>query len=198
VKRGDWILRRILGTPTPPPPADAGSLPADDKLFGGLTLKAKLEQHKRNASCANCHARIDPLGFSLEHYDSTGRWRDRYADGNPVEDAGTLVDKTEIKGMDGLLKYLRSKEPQVRKNLSYKLVGYALGRTVLASDQLLIERMSQSGGDATFAQLAAEIAVSKQFRNRREGEENPETTPAKSKVAVRSPAIRRNGLVSRN
>lgn len=198
VKRGDWILRRILGTPTPPPPADAGSLPADDKLFGGLTLKAKLEQHKRNASCANCHARIDPLGFSLEHYDSTGRWRDRYADGNLVEDAGTLVDKTEIKGMDGLLKYLRSKEPQVRKNLSYKLVGYALGRTVLASDQLLIERMSQSGGDATFAQLAAEIAVSKQFRNRREGEENPETTPAKSKVAVRSPAIRRNGLVSRN
>jgi hypothetical protein len=184
VKRGDWILRRILGTPTPPPPADAGSLPADDKLFGGLTLKAKLEQHKRNASCANCHMRIDPLGFSLEHYDSTGRWRERYADGNPVEDAAALPDKTEIKGVNGLLEYLRSKDALVRKNLSYKLVGYALGRTVLASDQLLIERMTQSGGDATISQLAAEIAVSKQFRNRRAGEESPETTPAKSKVAM--------------
>ena len=63
VKRGDWLLRRILGTPTPPPPADAGSLPADDKMFGGLSLKAKLEQHKRNATCANCHTRIDPLGL---------------------------------------------------------------------------------------------------------------------------------------
>jgi hypothetical protein len=189
VKRGDWILRRILGTPTPPPPADAGSLPADDKLFGGLSLKAKLEQHKRNASCANCHTRIDPLGFSLEHYDPTGRWRERYPDGNPVEDAAALPDKTEIRGVDGLLNYLRLKEPQVRKTLSYKLVGYALGRTVLASDQLLIERMSQAGGDATFAQLAAEIAVSKQFRNRRGREENSDAGPAKSKVAVN--AVRR-------
>jgi mono/diheme cytochrome c family protein len=183
VKRGDWILRRILGTPTPPPPADAGSLPADDRLFGGLSLKAKLEQHKRNASCANCHVRIDPLGFSLEHYDSTGRWRERYPDGNPVDTTAALPDKTEIKGVDGLLEYLRSKESQVRRNLSYKLVGYALGRTVLASDQLLIERMSAAGGDATIAQLAAEIAASKQFRNRRRREEGPEA-PAKSKIAL--------------
>jgi mono/diheme cytochrome c family protein len=183
VKRGDWILRRILGTPTPPPPADAGSLPADDKLFGGLSLKAKLEQHKRNASCANCHTRIDPLGFSLEHYDPTGRWRERYPDGNPIEDAAALADKTEIKGVDGLLKYLQSKETQVRKTLSYKLVGYALGRTVLASDQLLIERMTQEGGDATFAQLATEIATSKQFRRHRGREERPEA-PANSKVAT--------------
>jgi mono/diheme cytochrome c family protein len=191
VKRGDWILRRILGTPTPPPPADAGSLPADDKLFGGLSLKAKLEQHKRNASCANCHTRIDPLGFSLEHYDPTGRWRERYPDGNLIEDAAALPDKTEIKGVDGLLKYLQSKEAQVRKNLSYKLVGYALGRTVLASDQLLIERMTQAGGDATFGRLAAEIAISKQFRNRRGREESPETAPAKSKVAIKPMGTRR-------
>ncbi len=173
VKRGDWILRRILGTPTPPPPADAGSLPADDKLFGGLSLKAKLERHKRNASCANCHSRIDPLGFSLEHYDPTGRWRERYPDGNPIEDAATLADKTEIKGVDGLLKYLESKEAQIYKTLSLKLIGYALGRSALASDQSLIERMTQAGGDATFARLATEIAISKQFRNRRGREESP-------------------------
>jgi mono/diheme cytochrome c family protein len=173
VKRGDWILRRILGTPTPPPPADAGSLPADDKLFGGLSLKAKLEQHKRNATCANCHLRIDPLGFSLEHFDPTGRWRETYPDGNPIEDSAALADKTQIAGVDGLLDYLRGKDAQVRKTLSYKLVGYALGRTVLASDQLLIERMLKTGGDATFAQLATEIATSKQFRYRLARKESP-------------------------
>ena len=60
---------------------DAGSIPADDKLFGGLSVREKLEEHKRNATCANCHMRIDPLGFPLEHYDSTGRWREKYSDG---------------------------------------------------------------------------------------------------------------------
>jgi len=188
VKRGDWILRRILGTPTPPPPADAGSLPPDDKMFGGLSLKAKLEQHKRNATCANCHLRIDPLGFSLERYDSTGRWRDKYTDGNVIEDSAALPDKTQINGVDGLLNYVGSKDAQVRKTLSYKLVGYALGRTVLASDQMLIERMVQAGGEATFAQLATEIAISKQFRNRQGQEESPsslpEQAPAKSKIAI--------------
>jgi len=187
VKRGDWILRRILGTPTPPPPADAGSLPADDKQFGGLTLKAKLEQHKRNATCANCHTRIDPLGFSLERYDPTGRWREKYADGNAIEDSAVLADKTEINGVGGLLKYAQSKDEQIRKTLSYKLVGYALGRTVLASDQLLVERMVKAGGGATFAQLATEIATSKQFRNRLGQEEAPAKT-ASSKVAINAAA----------
>jgi mono/diheme cytochrome c family protein len=180
VKRGDWLLRRILNTPTPPPPADAGSLPADDKLFGGLSLKAKLEQHKRNANCANCHTRIDPLGFSLERFDSIGRWRETYADGKPIEDAAALPDKTEIAGVDGLLRYLRGKETQVRKTLSYKLVGYALGRTVGASDQALIERMAAKGGDATFTQLAMEIAMSRQFRYRQAQDESPAATKSTS------------------
>jgi hypothetical protein len=166
VKRGDWVLRRILGTATPPPPADAGSIPADDKLFGGMTVKQRLEVHKRNATCANCHLRIDPLGFSLEHYDSTGRWRDHYADGKAIEDSAALADKTEIAGVDGLLKYLNSREDQVLKTLSRKLIGYALGRTVLISDQPLIDKLIANGGNATFSQLAAEIAASPQFRNR--------------------------------
>ncbi|HEX4951254.1 MAG TPA: DUF1592 domain-containing protein [Blastocatellia bacterium] len=186
VKRGDWILRRILGTPVPPPPADAGSLPADDKLFGGLTLKQKLEQHKRNATCANCHYRIDPLGFSLERYDSTGRWRDKYADGSAIEDSAALPDKSEISGVDGLLRYLKNKDAQVRKTLSYKLVGYALGRTVTAADQALIERMTAKGNDATFTQLALEIATSKQFRYRLNREDALDPNSTKPKIALNS------------
>ncbi|HUS08506.1 MAG TPA: DUF1592 domain-containing protein, partial [Bryobacteraceae bacterium] len=166
VKRGDWVLRRILGTPVPPPPADAGKLPADDKQFGGLSLHDKLEAHKRNPTCATCHVRIDPLGFPLEHFDSIGRWREKYSDGNSIHDAGVLKDKTEIAGIDGLLNYLRTQEKQVVRTVSYKLVGYALGRTVQPSDELLMDRMAGSGGSTGFSQLISEIVTSKQFRYR--------------------------------
>jgi len=179
VKRGDWVMRRILGTPVPPPPADAGKLPADDKQFGGMTLREKLEAHKRNATCASRHLRIDPLGFPLEHYDSTGRWREKYVDGKEIYDGGTLLDKTEISGAKGLLDYLHTKEDQVRRQLSYKLIGYALGRMVLPSDTPLIDQMVAAGGKTTFADLAAQIATSRQFRNR----PSKELVPAKQIAA---------------
>jgi hypothetical protein len=165
VKRGDWILRRVLGTPVPPPPPDAGSIPADDKLFGGLSVKDRLQAHKRNATCANCHSRMDPLGFSLEHYDSTGRWRDKYPDGKPVDDTGTLSDKTQIDGVKGLLTYLQSQDALVRRTLSWKLLGYAFGRTVMASDQPLIGQMTAHGPDTKFSELVTAIVTSDQFRN---------------------------------
>ncbi|HEY1337313.1 MAG TPA: DUF1592 domain-containing protein, partial [Bryobacteraceae bacterium] len=172
VKRGDWVLRRVLGVAVPPPPADAGSIPADDKLFGGLSLKQKLEAHKRNATCATCHMRIDPLGFALEHYDSTGRWREKYADGKPIDDTSSLSDQTQIAGVQGLLDYLKTKESQVMRTFSTKLTGYALGRTVQASDQLLIDRMVALGGHASFSDVVAELVKSKQFRNRQGREES--------------------------
>ena len=150
-----------------------GKLPADDKDFGNLSLREKLEAHKRNASCANCHVRIDPLGFPLEHYDSTGRWREKYSDGKPIDDSGVLSDQTEIAGVPGLLDYLKVKEDQVRRTLATKLLGYALGRTVQASDQLLIDRLVATGGNATFSQLAAEIVTSKQFRSHLGREDAP-------------------------
>ncbi len=166
VKRGDWVLRRILGTPMPPPPADAGSLPADDKQFGGLSVKARLEVHKRNPTCATCHVRIDPMGFPLEKYDSTGRWRETYTDGKQVDDTATLPDQTAVDGVDGLLSYLKEKDSQVRKTMSSKLVGYALGRTVQASDLPLIDKMVATGNETGFSTLIGEIVTSRQFRYR--------------------------------
>ncbi|MDE3196472.1 MAG: DUF1588 domain-containing protein, partial [Acidobacteriota bacterium] len=183
VKRGDWILRRILNTPTPPPPANAGSIPADDKLFGGLSLRDKLEAHKRNATCANCHARIDPLGFPLEHYDSTGRWRDKYADGKDIYDSGVTFDHASIEGADGLMNYLKTKDDLVRRTLATKLIGYSLGRTVLPSDLPLIDKMAAAGGDAPFSDLIADIVTSKQFRTRLGREDVPVKSPAKPATA---------------
>ena len=80
VKRGDWVLRRVLGTPPPPPPPNAGSIAADDVADDGLSARERLARHSRQASCAHCHSRFDPLGFALEHFDPIGRWRDAYRD----------------------------------------------------------------------------------------------------------------------
>ncbi|MDP3070685.1 MAG: DUF1592 domain-containing protein [Opitutaceae bacterium] len=177
VKRGDWLLRRILGTPTPPPPADAGSLPSDPKEFGSMTLRQKLDDHKRNPACANCHLRIDPLGFPLEAFDAVGRFRTAYDDGVAVDMTGEFADKTTIVGADGLLTYLRGKEALVMTTLAKKMLGYALGRTVLASDRPLIAEMTAAGGDATFADLAVKIATSRQFRHR-EGRDEEAARPS--------------------
>jgi hypothetical protein len=196
VKRGDWVLRRILGTPTPPPPPDAGSIPADDKTFAGLTLRQKLAQHKRNATCANCHLRIDPLGFPLEGFDAVGRARDKYPDGNPVDVTGEFADKTTISGTDGLLKYLQAKDTLVMKTLSKKMIGYALGRTVLASDQPLVNEMIAAGNGASFSDLAIKIVTSRQFRTR-EGQGDdaaaPKTPAAATVAALNPPSTPRAG-----
>ena len=171
VKRGDWVLRRILGTPTPPPPPDAGSIPADPTAFGGMTLRQRLTEHKRNATCANCHLRIDPLGFPLEGFDNLGRTREKYDDGNAVDVTGEFADKSTIVGADGLLGYLRTRDSQVMKTLSRKMLGYALGRTVLASDTPLVTEMVTAGETATFWDLAVKIVTSRQFRHRQGQEE---------------------------
>ncbi len=176
VRRGDWVLRRILGTAVPPPPPDAGSIPADDKLFGGLSVRERLQVHKRNATCATCHTRIDPLGFPLEHYDSTGRWRDKYSDGKPIDDSGALSDNSQIGGVGGLLDYLETRQAdQVRRTLAHKLVGYALGRTLQLSDQPLVDHFVSAGSQAGFSELVAQIVTSKQFRNRGVQEDSPAT-----------------------
>ncbi|WP_169973381.1 DUF1592 domain-containing protein [Tautonia rosea] len=168
VKRGDWVLRRVVGTPVPPPPADVGSIPADDVRGDGLTIRQRLEAHRSDASCINCHARIDPLGFALEQFDPLGRWRNSYRDGQPIDPSGTLADGTIISGPDGLRDYLHRERLQFYKTFSTKLLGYALGRAEMASDRPLIERMTDElNHGARFSELIIQIVSSKQFRNRR-------------------------------
>ncbi|MGE5757184.1 MAG: DUF1592 domain-containing protein, partial [Planctomycetaceae bacterium] len=168
VKRGDWVLRRVVGTPVPPPPANVGSIPADDVLPDGLTVRQRLEAHRKNASCVNCHARIDPLGFALEPFDPLGRWRDAYGDGRPIDASGTLRDGTTLSGPEGLRDYLRREKAQFHRTISTKLLGYALGRPEMASDRPSIEVMMDDlakGGH--FADLVVWIVTSGQFRNQR-------------------------------
>jgi len=168
VKRGDWILRRVLGTPVPPPPADAGSLPPDEKFDSRLTMKQRLAAHQKLASCRHCHARIDPLGFTLERFDAVGRWRETYRDGKAIDPGGKLHDGTEISGMAGLRGYLAQHESQFHRNLCTKLAGYALGRSESIADAKLIDGMTAAlADDPRFSTLVDRIVRSRQFRYRR-------------------------------
>ena len=182
VKRGDWVLRRVLGTPTPPPPGDAGTLPGDDKSFNGQTLRQRLTEHKRNAACAACHLRIDPLGFPLEGFDAVGRPRTTYSEGQPVDDTGELADDKTLVGAAGLLQYLQTQDRQVMTTLSRKLLGYALGRTVLASDRPLVAEMAAAGPNASIADLVTKIVTSRQFRYR-VGDDRPALRQAQGKLS---------------
>lgn len=172
VKRGDWVLRRILGTPTPPPPANAGTIPADDKNFGGMTLKERLAAHQRNATCAGCHSRIDPLGFPLEKFDAVGKLRATYADGKPIEDSSLTHDRASIEGVTGLETYLKANDKLVMRNFARKLLGYSLGRTMTIGDQPLIDQLSAAGSETNLSKLITQIVTSKQFRNRRAAEDS--------------------------
>ena len=167
VKRGDWILRRVLGATIPPPPADAGSIAADEVVDDGKSIRQRLIAHRRDVSCHNCHARFDAFGFALENFDPVGRWRTQYRDQNPVETSGELRDGRELSGVDGLHDYLRDELPRFHETLATRLLGYSLGRQDEVGDRSLIVELQQhmqNGGGMTG--LLERIVVSRQFRYR--------------------------------
>ncbi|MEQ9410963.1 MAG: DUF1592 domain-containing protein [Fuerstiella sp.] len=170
VKRGDWILRRVLGTAVPPPPADAGSIAADEVVADGLSILERLEAHRRDASCRNCHARFDALGIALENYDSLGRWREQYSDSKPVQTSGTLRGEKEISGIDGLHEYLSGRQDLFHQTLARKLLGYALGRRESVGDIPLVDELTEHmNNDGGMQGLVERIVTSRQFRYHQAG-----------------------------
>jgi hypothetical protein len=131
------------------------------------------------------------MGFPLEHFDSTGRWREEYPDGKPIDDRGEMLDKSIIPGVQGLLTYLKSQEPKVELTLAHKLIGYALGRTVQGSDQVLVDKMVTAGSSATMADLVSMVVTSAQFRDTAP---NTPATPA----AAAKPPLNTAGLQPKN
>lgn len=178
VKRGDWILRRVLGTAVPPPPADAGSIAADEVVASGKSIRQRLEAHRREPSCHNCHSRFDAFGFALENFDPLGRFRKNYRDGKPVETSGILRDETEIAGADGLRKYLLSQQSRFHETLARRLLGYSLGRRESVGDLALIDQLKEDMKRGRgIADLLNRIVASRQFRYHRSQSE-PTTSQA--------------------
>ncbi len=137
VLRGKWILDAILGTPPPPPPPD---VPALEEPTGPTprTVRELLTQHRANPVCAGCHGRIDPLGFALENYDALGRWRTEES-GKPVDAKGTLPDGTSFEGPEQLKAALMDRKELFIRNLSNKMLGYALGRGLTLKDSCVVD-----------------------------------------------------------
>ena len=129
VVRGKWLLENILGTPPPPPPPNVPEL-KERKDSGEMTsLRQRLEAHRASPVCANCHSRMDPIGFAFENFDAVGRWRETDADA-PIDSSGVLPDGTAFEGLPELRQVLLSRRDEFVTTVTEKLLTYAVGRGI--------------------------------------------------------------------
>jgi hypothetical protein len=129
VLRGAYILENITGTPPSPPPPNVEAFKENKEGEKAKTVREIMEQHRANPSCNACHGVMDPLGFSLENFDTIGAWRakDRFA-GTMIDASGKLVDGTSVSGPDDLRKALMTRPEQFVQTMTEKLLMYSLGR----------------------------------------------------------------------
>jgi hypothetical protein len=155
-----------MGAPVPrPPPGVEADLKAEDVAAKPTTVRARLERHRTNPSCAMCHQIMDPIGFSLENFDLVGRWRDH--DGtSPVDTSGKLVDGTPLSSPQALRQALLSRSDSFITSLTEKLLTYALGRRIEHFDQPAIRaivRDAHRDGDR-FSAIVLGIVNSEPFQ----------------------------------
>jgi hypothetical protein len=166
ILRGIWVSEALLGEKLPKPPPGTPQLPDDEAATGGLSVRELVERHSRDAKCAVCHTRIDPIGFSLEAYDAIGRQRTTDLGDRPVEVDAKMKDGTEFSGLDGLRTYLLTKRRDtIARQFSRKLLGYALGRGVQLSDEPLLEEITRIvSSNRPIGDVVEAIVRSPQFR----------------------------------
>ena len=167
VKRGKWVLETLLNAPPPPPPAEVPELKDGAELTG--TLRQRMEQHRADALCASCHARMDPIGFGLENFDAIGAWRDK--DGKePVDASGELATGEKFRDALGLTKILaEQKKEQFARAFADKLLTYALGRGLEYTDKCALDEITQSAAkeDHRFSVVVLGIVRSVPFQKER-------------------------------
>src|SRR5581483_4495034 len=168
VLRGKWVLEEILGTPPPPPPPLVKSLPPDDSPVDGLTLRQQLEKHRAQPECAACHVRMDPLGFGLENFDPIGAWRARIGN-QPVDASGVLPDGEKFEGPAQLKKVLLGRKEEFIRNLTRKMLAFALGRGLEYYDTPAVNRITKAlaSHDYRSSVLISQIVQSFPFEYRR-------------------------------
>jgi hypothetical protein len=177
VKRGYWVVRRLLGEQIPPPPPTVPELPKDEANLGELTLPQVLARHRDNAACAGCHRRFDSVGLVFEGFGPVGERRATDLGGRAVQTVATFPDGQERAGLEGLRAYLREKrQGDYVDNLCRKLFSYALGRGLLLSDEKALGEM-RAGLEAdryALGSLVEAIVTTPQFLNKR-GRDDPRT-----------------------
>ncbi len=176
VKRGKWILENLLGDPPPSAPPNVPSLEQAHQE-GNVSLRERLEIHRSNPSCAGCHKLMDPIGLGLENFDAIGKWRDTESN-LPIQAQGTLADGRPFQGPSELVRLLSERKPQMVRNISARMLTYALGRGLQRQDRCDIDRIvdaTHQHGDAIAAIVQA-IVQSDAFQQRA-AIESPQSVP---------------------
>ena len=181
VLRGKYILDVVLGSPPPPPPADVPAL-NEDKVGTPASLREALSRHRSDPICSSCHSRMDPLGFGLENYDPIGRWRTEEGKA-PIHVGGTLPNGEEFSTPAQLKLLLQKDIPEFTRNLTEKMLIYALGRGLEPYDKPLIRSIVKKMGESEyrFQTLVREIVHSLPFQARRGQQSSTQTTQVAAK-----------------
>ena len=167
VIRGVWVLENILGMPSPPPPKNVPALTPDTR--GAKTPRELLAAHTAEASCAVCHAQIDPVGFALENYDPVGRWRTKWPSSDaPIDATGTLPDGTAVKSPVEFKAWLVANIDLFSTCVAEKLMTYAIGRMPNYAERREIEGIVRANREAGkgFQDLVIDLIDSRTFRSR--------------------------------
>lgn len=138
VKRGVWLLEKLFGTPPSPPPPNVP--PIEPDIRGATTIRQQLEKHRSVQACADCHAKIDPLGFALEAYDPVGHFRNAYPNGAAIDTSGDYRGQP-INSPADIRAYLLKHPDLLAQNLAHRLLTYALGRPLGFTDQPALRRL---------------------------------------------------------
>lgn len=176
VKRGKWVLENLLAQAPPPPPPTVPPLDETTQAAAGASLRQRMEQHRADPMCSSCHSVMDPIGFSLEHFDGIGAWREK--DGTfPVDASGLLPSGEKFAGAEGLTRLiLEKRRDQFVRCLAEKALIYALGRGLEYYDRCALDRITErvSRNHYRFSSLIMAVVESVPFQMRRgEGESQP-------------------------
>lgn len=181
VVRGIWVLESLLGTPPSPPPPDVE--PIDPDVRGAKTVKQLLSKHRTVQACADCHAKIDPLGFPLEYFDPVGGYRPSYYRSRfwknseqtttripsyPVDGSATLISGEFVNDPGSLKKALSEKNHLLVKNLASKLLSYGTGRILSLRDSAEVKSIADSVCDNNFGfrDLVVKVVTSQAFKQK--------------------------------
>ena len=170
VKRGFWVVHKVLGEHIPAPPADVVALPAKETDTNGKTVRELLAAHVSDVKCARCHVRFDSVGLSMEGFDAIGRRRTKDLAGRPVDDLVELPNQSQARGIPDFAQYLvLHRYAEFERTFCRKLLGYALGRSLQLSDEVLLDTMQAqlAANDGRMVPLFESIVLSPQFRNQR-------------------------------
>jgi mono/diheme cytochrome c family protein len=177
VNRGKFILETFLSMPPPPPPPDVPSLKDTDSAGTVLSMRARMEQHRKNPACASCHKQMDPLGFALENFDAIGRWRTHGESNAPIDNSGVLSNGATFEGIGGLREMLLS--PPYDHEFVYTVISrmltYGLGRTLEPADQAAVRKIMRdtAASHYSFDAVIVGIVGSVPFQMKRSQPQTP-------------------------